>query len=63
MTEIEKHKWIESEHAGRDLGETAILDWIIKYAASYRAWWDSIHGDIDGEHCSGCAGRSSGCFG
>ena len=30
--EIEKHKWIESEKAGRDLGTDAVLDWIRKYA-------------------------------
>ncbi|MGA8832600.1 MAG: hypothetical protein ACLQT6_00580 [Desulfomonilaceae bacterium] len=30
--EIERHKWIESEKAGRDLGMDAAIDWIIKYA-------------------------------
>ncbi|MDQ1284678.1 MAG: hypothetical protein QG663_81 [Thermodesulfobacteriota bacterium] len=30
--EIERHKWIESEKAGRDLGTEAIIDWIMKYA-------------------------------
>ena len=30
--EIERHKWIESEKAGRDLGKDAAIDWILKYA-------------------------------
>jgi hypothetical protein len=30
--EIERHKWIESEKAGRDLGAEAVIDWILKYA-------------------------------
>ena len=35
--EILKHKWIESEKAGRDVGfERAFLDWIVKYRAGWR---------------------------
>ncbi len=30
--EIDRHKWIESEKAGRDLGMDAVIDWILKYA-------------------------------
>jgi hypothetical protein len=30
--EIERHKWIESEKAGKDLGVDAVIDWILKYA-------------------------------
>ncbi len=30
--EIERHKWIESEKAGKDLGMDAVIDWILKYA-------------------------------
>jgi len=44
-SEIERYKWIESEKAGHDLGTGAIMDWIKKYAASYRSWWVDIHGD------------------
>jgi len=30
--ELLKHKWIESEKAGKDIGfESALLDWIKKY--------------------------------
>ena len=35
--EILRHKWIESEKAGRDIGfEQALTDWIIKHRASWR---------------------------
>jgi hypothetical protein len=35
--EILKHKWIESEKAGEDIGfEKALGDWIVKYRSSWR---------------------------
>ncbi|MBA3883516.1 MAG: hypothetical protein H0X73_12620 [Chthoniobacterales bacterium] len=35
--EILKHKWIESEKAGTDIGfEKALLDWILKHRSSWR---------------------------
>jgi len=35
--EILKHKWIESEKAGRDIGfEKALLDWIVKYRSNWQ---------------------------
>ena len=35
--QILKHKWIESEKAGRDIGfEQALRDWIVKYRSSWR---------------------------
>ena len=35
--EILRHKWIESEKAGHDIGfERALTDWIIKHRASWR---------------------------
>jgi hypothetical protein len=35
--EILRHKWIESEKAGRDIGfEQALTDWIIKHRAQWR---------------------------
>jgi hypothetical protein len=38
--EIECHKWIASMHAGRDLGETAVRDWIRLHWSGYlRARW------------------------
>lgn len=36
--EILKHKWIESEKAGSDIGfEKALLDWIVKHRSNWRA--------------------------
>jgi hypothetical protein len=35
--EILKHKWLESEKAGHDIGfERALLDWIVKYRSTWR---------------------------
>lgn len=35
--EILRHKWIESEKAGHDIGfEKALLDWIVRYRSSWR---------------------------
>jgi hypothetical protein len=36
--EILKHKWIESEKAGRDLGDRAVADWISRFAMQWRRW-------------------------
>ncbi len=38
--EIMKHKWIESEKAGIDLGDSAVLDWVRKHACEWRCWRD-----------------------
>lgn len=35
--EILKHKWCESEKAGRDIGfEHALTDWVIRHRANWR---------------------------
>lgn len=35
--EILRHKWIESEKAGHDIGfEKALLDWIVKHRPAWR---------------------------
>jgi hypothetical protein len=35
--EILRHKWIESEKVGHDIGfEKALLDWIVKHRATWR---------------------------
>jgi hypothetical protein len=43
--EIQRHKWIESEKARRDLGAQAVLDRIGTYAESWRAWYEREHDD------------------
>jgi hypothetical protein len=35
--EILKHKWLESEKAGRDIGfDHAFMDWVINHRANWR---------------------------
>ena len=35
--EILRHKWLESEKAGHDIGfERALTDWIVKHPANWR---------------------------
>lgn len=35
--EILRHKWLESEKAGHDIGfEKALLDWIVKHRSTWR---------------------------
>ncbi len=35
--EILRHKWIESEKVGHDIGfERALLDWVLKHRAAWR---------------------------
>jgi hypothetical protein len=37
--EIMKHKWIESEKAGHDIGfEHALVDWVSKYRTAWRRY-------------------------
>lgn len=43
--EIQRHKWIESEKARRDLGAQAVMDWIRNYAESWRSWYEQEHGE------------------
>jgi hypothetical protein len=41
--EILKHKWIESEKAGSDIGfERALTDWIIKHRSKWRKSRQSV---------------------
>lgn len=36
--EILRHKWIQSEQSGCDIGfEKALLDWIVKHRSNWRA--------------------------
>lgn len=38
--EILRHKWIESEKRNRDMGSEAAFDWIRRYAAVWRQWFE-----------------------
>ncbi len=42
--EILRHKWIESEKAGYDIGfERALLDWIVRFRTTWRKNRKSQH--------------------
>jgi hypothetical protein len=41
--EMKKHKWIESEKVGHDLGNNAISEWIKKYAKDFREQYLQSH--------------------
>jgi hypothetical protein len=42
--EILKHKWIESEKAGYDIGfEQALTDWIVKHRSKWRKSRQTTH--------------------
>ena len=46
--EILKHKWIESQKAGHDIGfERALTDWIVKHRSK---WRKSRHSPVCAEH-------------
>jgi len=47
--EIERYKWLESEKAQRDLGREASLDWIKKYAAKWREWYEQEKEDEESD--------------
>ena len=35
--EVLRHKWLESERAGRDIGlERALMDWVLNHRAKWR---------------------------
>lgn len=43
--EILRHKWIESEKVGRDIGfEKALLDWMLKHRTTWRRFRASTKG-------------------
>lgn len=48
--EILRHKWIESEKLGHDIGfEKALLDWIVKHRAGWRALRQHKPGELVGQ--------------
>lgn len=41
--EILRHKWLESEKAGHDIGfEYALTDWNLKHKSNWRRWRQSM---------------------
>lgn len=50
--EIARYKWIRSEIARRDLGREAALEWVLKHAAEWRAWYDCTYGPVSSPESS-----------
>ena len=47
--EILRHKWIESEKAGYDIGfERALMDWIVKYRSAWYQQRQIIRQNVSG---------------
>jgi hypothetical protein len=60
--EILRHKWIESEKVGHDIGfEKALLDWIVKHRAGWRALRQHkpSNGDANNGHTNGHSGLAA----
>jgi hypothetical protein len=51
--EIERHKWIESEKAGKDLGLDAAIDWIMRYADVFSDGYEKDSGQEPAIESSG----------
>lgn len=47
--EAYRHKWIESEKLGRDLGAAAIKDWSRRHFKRYSRWCHWLH--LTGQQC------------
>ena len=41
--EMDRHKWIESEHANRDLRDAALADWVQNHSMTFSADWHRTH--------------------
>ena len=56
--QIARHKWIESEKAGRDLSDEAELDWVNRFASSFRRWVNTVPSEcLKCGVCRDCKGR------
>ncbi len=44
--EMLRHKWIESEKAGYDLGQAALLDWVHRHAHAFRTHMLQTYGPV-----------------
>lgn len=45
--EMLRHKWIESEKAGFDLGQKALVDWIENHAARFHRAMRERYGPVE----------------
>ncbi len=60
LEEIKRHKWIESEKAGHDLGEVAVVQWVEQYAEGFHREMVGKQGEqFTPAHASGLTGCAS----
>lgn len=61
LAAMDRHKWIESQHAGRDLGDSAVRDWLDRY---WKGWTRAkLIEHIYGWRCWGAFGEDDfGCL-
>jgi len=52
--EMEKHKYLESQKIGYDLGDLAMLEWDKSYAPDFCRFWKKTHVFISSKCDSGC---------
>ena len=43
VEEMERHKWIESEKARRDLRDPSLADWVARHSAAFSMQWKKTH--------------------
>ncbi len=41
--EMERHKWIESEKASRDLRDRSLSDWVRRHSIAFSDYWRRTH--------------------
>jgi hypothetical protein len=46
VEEMKRHRWIESQKAGRDVGREAFEDWIKKHAEKYRKEYNETYEEM-----------------
>lgn len=46
VEEMRRHRWIESQKAGHDVGEKAFSDWVNNYAKLYRSEYEETYEEM-----------------
>ena len=41
--EMEKHSWIESERARKDLKQLSLADWVCRHSSAFARYWRKTH--------------------
>ena len=41
--EMERYRWIESQRADRDLGDSSLSDWVKRHSAAFAQYWRKTH--------------------